>query len=71
MKKNREELENEIAMLKDKYNELFRSWEYQSERLLDAFKEITALTEELERYKKLYLNQLEQSLNLAEKLERK
>lgn len=68
-KKRAEFLEKEIKRERERKEEYFRNWQEQNNNTYRAYKEIETLKEEIDRYKKLYLLQLEQSIRLSEKLE--
>jgi peptidoglycan hydrolase CwlO-like protein len=68
-KKREEILKKEIERLRERCDEYFQKWQEERVKIFGEHKEIETLKEELDRYKKLYLLQLEQSIRLSEKLE--
>lgn len=68
-KKREEILKKEIERLRERSDEYFQKWQEERVKIFGEYKEIETLKEELDRYKKLYLLQLEQSIRLSEKLE--
>ena len=68
-KKREEILKKEIERLRKRCDEYFQRLQEQYSKTIEEYKEIEILKEENDRYKKLYLLQLEQSIRLSEKLE--